>query len=65
MNDDWFFIWAGITTNNSLVVTNDLLRDHINTISVENIYHNLVNISRDKNINHMYGIYVHINLVVI
>jgi len=40
MNDDWFFIWAGITTNNSLVVTNDLLRDHINTISVENIISN-------------------------
>lgn len=40
MNDDWFFIWAGITTNNSLVVTNDLLRDHINKISEENIISN-------------------------
>ena len=40
MNDDWFFIWAGITINNSLVVTNDLLRDHINKISEENIISN-------------------------
>ena len=40
MNDDWFFIWAGITTNNSVVVTNDLLRDHISKISEENIISN-------------------------
>ena len=40
MNDDWFFIWAGITTNNSYVITNDLLRDHINNISEENIISN-------------------------
>jgi len=40
MNDDWFFIWAGITTENSLVITNDLLRDHINKISEENIISN-------------------------
>jgi hypothetical protein len=40
MNDDWFFIWAGITIKNSLVVTNDLLRDHINKISEENIISN-------------------------
>lgn len=40
MNDDWFFIWAGISTDNSLVITNDLLRDHINTISEESIITN-------------------------
>lgn len=40
MNDDWFFIWAGINTNNSLIITNDLLRDHINKISEENIISN-------------------------
>ena len=40
MNDDWFFIWAGINTNNSFVVTNDLLRDHIKNISEENIISN-------------------------
>ena len=40
MNDDWFFIWAGIHTNNSFVITNDLLRDHINNISEENIVSN-------------------------
>jgi len=40
MNDDWFFIWAGINVNNSLIVTNDLLRDHINKISEESIISN-------------------------
>ena len=33
MNDDWFFIYAGIIIENSVVVTNDLLRDHIFKIS--------------------------------
>ena len=40
MNDDWFFIWAGINTHNSFVITNDLLRDHIKNISEENIISN-------------------------
>jgi hypothetical protein len=40
MNDDWFFIWAGISNPESFVVTNDLLRDHIFKISEENIISN-------------------------
>ena len=40
MNDDWFFIWAGITVPNSYVVTNDMLRDHIFKISEESIISN-------------------------
>lgn len=40
MNDDWFFIWAGLNINNSYLVTNDLLRDHINTISEEDAISN-------------------------
>ena len=40
MNDDWFFIWAGISNPKTYVVTNDLLRDHIFKISDENIISN-------------------------
>mgnify|MGYP006108692027 CR=1 FL=1 len=40
MNDDWFFIYAGIIIENSFVVTNDLLRDHIFKISEEDLISN-------------------------
>lgn len=40
MDDDWFFIWAGLKNKNSIVVTNDLLRDHINKISEDDLISN-------------------------
>lgn len=40
MDDDWFFIWAGLKNKKSIVVTNDLLRDHINKISEEDLISN-------------------------
>ena len=50
MNDDWFFIWAGITIQDSLVMTNDMLRDHIFKISDENIISNTLSIWMNNNI---------------
>ena len=44
MNDDWFFVWAGVHTENSFVITNDQLRDHIFKISEEDVISN--NLSR-------------------
>lgn len=40
MDDDWFFIWAGLKNKKSIVVTNDLLRDHINKISEDDLISN-------------------------
>lgn len=37
MNDDWFFIWAGISNRNTYVVSNDRFRDHIFKISEEDV----------------------------
>lgn len=50
MNDDWFFIWAGITNSDSFVMTNDMLRDHIFKISDENIISNTLSIWMNNNI---------------
>jgi len=50
MNDDWFFIWAGITNPDSLVMTNDMLRDHIFKISDENIISNTLSTWINNNI---------------
>ena len=49
MNDDWFFIWAGLFIDKSLIVTNDLLRDHIFKISDDNLISNTLSIWIDNN----------------
>jgi hypothetical protein len=38
MNDDEFFIWGALHTQNGMVVTNDQFRDHIFKISDEDIH---------------------------
>jgi hypothetical protein len=40
MNDDCFFLWMGLNTKNSYVVSNDKLTDHIFKISNEEIFYN-------------------------
>lgn len=44
MNDDWFFIWAGLTIDNSYIVTNDKLKDHIFEISEETLLNNILSV---------------------
>ena len=50
MNDDWFFIWAGLSVMNSFVLTNDLLRDHIYKISEENLISNTLTVWKNNSI---------------
>lgn len=40
MNDDWFFLWAGISYNKAYLLTNDKLRDHVSKISEDNLFYN-------------------------
>jgi len=40
MNDDCFFLWMGLNTQNSYVISNDKLTDHIFKISNEEIFYN-------------------------
>lgn len=40
MNDDYFFIWQSLNTQNSLILTNDKFTDHIFNISEENLVSN-------------------------
>ena len=40
MNDDCFFLWMGLNTKNSYVISNDKLTDHIFKISNEEIFYN-------------------------
>lgn len=50
MNDDWFFIWAGLSIKNSIVLTNDMLRDHIYSISEESLISNTLSVWINNNI---------------
>lgn len=50
MNDDWFFIWSGLSVMNSYVLTNDLLRDHIHKISEENLISNTLSVWKNNSI---------------
>ena len=36
MNDDWFFLWSSLKKENTFLLTNDNLKDHIYNISGEN-----------------------------
>lgn len=50
MNDDWFFIWSGLSVMNSYVLTNDLLRDHIHRISEESLISNTLSVWKNNSI---------------
>lgn len=50
MNDDWFFIWSGLSVMNSYVLTNDLLRDHIYRISEESLISNTLSVWKNNSI---------------
>jgi hypothetical protein len=50
MNDDWFFIWSGLSVMNSYVLTNDLLRDHIYKISEESLISNTLSVWKNNSI---------------
>ena len=42
MNDDLFFIWAGLNKEDSFIVSNDKFKDHIFKISEELIVSNIL-----------------------
>jgi hypothetical protein len=50
MNDDWFFIWSGLSVSNSFVLTNDLLRDHVYKISEDNLISNTLTVWKENSI---------------
>lgn len=50
MNDDWFFLWAGLSNYGSLVLTNDHLRDHIYKISEDSLISNTLSVWINNNI---------------
>lgn len=43
MNDDWFFLWSSLKKENTFLLTNDNLKDHIYNISDENDKNSITN----------------------